>query len=80
MTLGLDHIGMGLVEDSNVAIWVSDFLLTFPPLLIVWDSTPISALAHVSSLDDNDPLLPCVYGISFIVACVYRILFIAACF
>ena len=57
VTLGINHKGRGLVEESNVAVCVGDVCLTLSTLAIVWDPTNIGALSHKSGLDGNDPLL-----------------------
>ena len=49
-------MGMGMVEESNAAVWVGDISLTFPPLFIVWDPMPVGALTCRPGLDGNEPL------------------------
>ena len=56
-------MGMGLVEESSVAVWVGDVFLTLSAPVHMWDPTPVGALSHGSGLDGNYPVLRHISGI-----------------
>ena len=48
------------------------FPIPFPPVLIVWDPTPVGALSHGSDLDGNDLLPRHVSSVYYLLGTFYE--------